>query len=81
MLTETHPMQRLQIELLGGLGRDELHGRTLHRFRDRLGIAIVVLFTFAIRTHVFRRHQPGVMAKRMKVATEMMRADAGFHPD
>src|SRR5262249_35276644 len=72
-----HPMQRLKVELLGGLGRDELHRRALHRFRDRLGIAIVVLFTFAI----FRRHQPGVMAKRLKVATEMMRADAGFHPD
>src|SRR6516165_3200365 len=76
-----HPMQRLKVELVSALGGDELHGRALHRFRDRLGIAIVVLFTFAIRAHIFRRHQPGVMAKRLKVAAEMMRADAGFHPD
>jgi len=41
-----HPMQRLKVELLGGLGGDELHGRALHRLGDRLGIAIVVLFTF-----------------------------------
>jgi hypothetical protein len=28
IVTATHPMQRLQIELVGGLGRDELHRRT-----------------------------------------------------
>ena len=50
-----HPMQRLKVELVGALGGDELHGRTLHRFRDRLGIAIVIFFTFGIRAHVFRR--------------------------
>jgi hypothetical protein len=33
---EDAPMQRLQIELLGGLGRDELHGWTLHRLSDGL---------------------------------------------
>jgi len=38
-------MQRLQIELVGGLGGDELHRRTLHRLRDRFRIAIVILFT------------------------------------
>jgi Tetratricopeptide repeat len=30
---------------------------------------------------LFRRHQPGVVVKRLKFPTEMMRADAGFHPD
>ena len=63
------------------LCRDELHGRTLHRFGNRLGVAIIVLFTLAIRAHVFRRHQAGIVAKRLKFPTEMMRADAGFHPD
>jgi hypothetical protein len=42
---------------------------TLHRFGDRLGIAIIVLFTLGIGPHVFRRHQPGVVAKRLKFAT------------
>jgi hypothetical protein len=27
--------QRLQVELIGGLRRHELHGRPLHRFGDR----------------------------------------------
>src|SRR5262245_43142012 len=39
----THAVERLQVELLGGLGRDELHRRALHRLGDRLGVAEVVL--------------------------------------
>ena len=34
-------------------------GRTLHRLSNRFRVAIIVLFAFAIRAHVFRRHQPG----------------------
>ena len=60
----THPMQRLQIELVGGLGRDKLHRRTLHRFSDRFRIALVILFALGIRAYVLRRHQPGIVAKR-----------------
>ena len=74
-----HPMQRLQIELVGGLGRDELHRRTLHRLRDRFRIAVVIFFALGIRAHVFRRHQPGIVAQRLKLATEVMRADASLH--
>ena len=33
-----HPMQRLQIQLLRGLGRHELHRRALHGFGNRFGI-------------------------------------------
>jgi hypothetical protein len=58
-----HPVQRLQVELVGRLGRDELHGWALHRLGDGFRIAIVVLLTFGIRAHVFRRHQPRVMTK------------------
>jgi hypothetical protein len=76
-----HPMQRLQVELLGGLGRHEFHRRTLHRFSNRLRVAIVVLFTFAIWAHVFRRHQPSIVAECLKLATEMMRTDTGLHSD
>jgi hypothetical protein len=76
-----HPMQGLEIKLVRRLGRDELHGRALHRLGDRFGIAIVVLFTFGIRPHVFRRHQPGVVAERLKFATEMMSPGAGLHAD
>ena len=30
---------------------------------------------------VLRRHQSGIVTKRLKLSTEMMRADAGFHAD
>jgi hypothetical protein len=40
-------MQRLQVELIGGLGGDEFHGRTLHRLGDRLRIAEIVFLSFA----------------------------------
>jgi Sel1 repeat len=71
----------LQIKLVGRLGRDKFHRRALHCFGDRFRIAIVFLVTFAIRPHVFRRHQLGVVAKRLKFATEMMRPGAGLHAD
>src|SRR5262249_37856383 len=76
-----HTVQRLQVELLGALGRDELHGRALDGFGDRLRITEVVLLSLRIGAHVLRRHQSGVVAKHLELATEMMRADAGLHPD
>jgi hypothetical protein len=54
-----HPVQRLQVELVG----DELHGRALHRLGDRFRIAIVVLLTFGIRAHILCQHQPRVMTQ------------------
>jgi hypothetical protein len=35
----SHPVHCLQVELIGGLGGDELHRWPLHRLGDRLGIA------------------------------------------
>jgi hypothetical protein len=58
-----HPVQRLQVELVGRLGCDELHGGALHRLGDRFRITIVVLLTFGIRTHILCWHQPRVMTK------------------
>ena len=51
-----HAVNGLQVELIAGLGGDEPHRRTLHRFGDRLRIAEVILLSFAVRTDVFRRH-------------------------
>jgi hypothetical protein len=53
----------------------------LHRLGDCLAIAEIVLLSLAVRADVFRRHQPSIVAKRLEFATEMMRADAGFHAD
>ena len=76
-----HPMQRLQIQLLRGLGRHELHRRALHGFGNRFGIIEVVLLSLAIGADIFGRHQPGIVTQRCEFAAQMMRADAGFHAD
>jgi hypothetical protein len=74
-----HPVQRLQVELIGSLRRHELHRWTLHRLCNRLRITEVVLLSLRVGPHIPRRHQPGIVTKRLKPSTEMMRADAGFH--
>src|SRR5450631_2529582 len=74
-------MQCLQVELFGGLRRHELHRWALYRFGDCLGIAEVVLLSLRVGTNVLRRHQPGIVTKRLKPATEVMRTDAGLHAD
>ena len=58
-----YAVQRLQIQLLRGLGRHELHRRSLHRLGDGLGIAEVILLPSGIGTNVLRRHQPGIVSK------------------
>ena len=72
-------MQRLQVELIRGLRRHELHGRSLHRLGDRFSVTEVILLTLGIGPHIRRRHQPSVVAKRLESTTEMMRPDAGLH--
>jgi hypothetical protein len=74
-------VQRLQIKLIGRLGCDELHSRTLHRLGNGLRVPKVVLLAFRIRSHVLRRHQPGVVAKPLKFATKMVRPGAGLQAD
>ncbi len=74
-----HPVQCLQVELFGGLRCDELHRRPLHRLGDCLGITEVVLLSLRIGTNILRWHQPGIVAKAIELATEMMRTDTGFH--
>ena len=44
--TPSHPVQRLQVQLIGGLRGHELHRRALHRLGDRLRVAEVVLLPF-----------------------------------
>src|SRR6516164_3968280 len=58
-------VQSLQVKLVGGLGRNELHGGALHRLGDRLSIAEVVLLSLAIRPHVFGWHQSGIVAESL----------------
>ena len=77
----THTVHRLQVELIGGFGGDELHRWPLHRLGDRLSITKVVLLALRIGADILRRHQPGIVTKRLQPATEMMCADASLHAD
>src|SRR6266566_1095705 len=77
----TNSMQRLQIELIGGLRRHKLHRWPLHRLGDRLRVAEIVLLSLRIGANVLRRHQPGIVTKALELATEMMCPDASLHPD
>jgi len=45
LTTAPYAVQPLQVELVGGLGRDELHRRALHRLRNGLRVAEVVLLS------------------------------------
>src|SRR5215510_12342583 len=72
-------MQRLQIELLGGLGGYEAHGRALHGFGDRLRIAEVVLVALQVGSDIAGRHQPGIVAECLEPPAQMMGADAPLH--
>jgi hypothetical protein len=62
-----HAMQRLQVELIGSLGRHELHRRALHCLGNRFGILEVVLLPLAIRADVSGRHQTGLRDQAMRV--------------
>jgi hypothetical protein len=72
-------VQRLQIELLGGLGGNEAHGRALHGFGDRLRIAEVVLVALQVRSDIAGRHQSGVVAECLEPPAQVVGADAGLH--
>ena len=79
--TFAHPVERPQVELLGGLRRHELHRGALDRLGDRLRVAEIVLLSLRIGAHIFRRHQPSVVTKRLELATEVMRANTRLHAD
>ena len=49
-----HPMESLQVELFGGLGRHKLHRGALDRLSDCLRVAEVVLLSLGIWPYVLR---------------------------
>src|SRR5262245_45442104 len=57
-------MQSQQVHLLRRLDRHEVHGRPLHGFCNRLGIAVVVLVPLEEWLHVLRRDQTNIVSKR-----------------
>jgi hypothetical protein len=74
-------MQRLQIQLLRGLSRHELHRRALHGFGNCFGIIEVVLLSLAIGADILRWHQLGIVTQGCEFAAQVMGADTSFHAD
>jgi hypothetical protein len=76
------PMQRLQIELLGGLGGDELHGGrcTASAIASASRKSFFYPFKYG---RTCRGHQPSVVTECLQRATdnEMVGANAGLHAD
>jgi hypothetical protein len=58
-----------------------VHGRSLHSFRNRLGIAVVVLVPLEERLDVLRRDQTNIVSKRCELAGDVMRSRTRFHAD
>jgi hypothetical protein len=56
-----HPVQCLQVELLDGLRRHELHRWTLDRLGNCLRITEVVLLPFGVRADILCRHHSGIV--------------------
>ena len=67
--TRSHPVQRLQVELLRRLRGNEFHRRALYRLGDRFAVAEVILMSFQICSDVFRRHQSRIVTLRLQLAT------------
>ncbi len=76
-----YPMKCLQIELLMGLDWDITHGRPQHCLGNRLSVDEVILVGLYIRTDIFRRHQPDIVALIDKSASKEMRSATCLHPD
>ena len=68
-------MKRLHIELVLALQFDEPHRRPRRRFRDPLGVAIVVLLRLDIGPHIFGRHQPHVVVVSGKHAAGLCQSN------
>src|ERR1700733_7167130 len=74
-------MDRLQIELVVGLDRNEPHVLSTDRFRDGFGINEVVLVRLHERLHELRRNQPYVVTLLSQNTPQKVRSRTGFQTD
>jgi hypothetical protein len=73
-------MRRLQVELVNGPGWHKPHGRPLHGFGNRLGIAEVIHLALAEGEHELGGDQLHVMPEGQQLTAEMMGTYTGFRP-
>ena len=74
-------MYRLNIQLIFRLDRDESHRGTLHSFRDRLSISIVILLRLDIRLYKLCWDQPDMMAEADQLPANVVAPTTRFHAD
>ena len=74
-------MQPLKIKLIDCFDGDKLHGGTQYRLGNRFRVAEVILLSLRIRPDILGRHQPRIVAERLKLPTQVMRPDARLHAD
>ena len=60
----THPMQRLQVQLIVSLYWNATYRRALHSFRHRVGISKVVLVALPERFGISRRYLFDLVTER-----------------
>src|SRR6202051_1561591 len=63
-----HPVQRLQIQLLGGLGWNKASRWPLHSLGYRMGLSEIILVHLPKRLRIRGRKLPHVVTARGKVA-------------
>ena len=74
-------MQRQQALAFLCLDRNETHGRSRHRFADRLCVGGISLVPLHVGLRVSRRDQPYLVTGGAEVTRPVMRARASLHPD
>jgi hypothetical protein len=67
-----YPVQRLQIELLIGLGWNEARRRSLHGLGHSMSISKVILVSLPKRLRICRRNLLHVVAKRRKLPSNVV---------
>jgi hypothetical protein len=73
LLTKAYPVQRLQIELLIGLGWNKARRRSLHGLGHSMSISKVILVSLPKRLRICRRNLLHVVAKCRKLRSNVVR--------
>jgi hypothetical protein len=76
-----NPMESLDRQLFGRLGRNKAHRGSADRLADSLCIIPIVFVRFHIRRHKLRAYQAHLVTKLRKQACPVVRTVGSFHPD
>jgi hypothetical protein len=77
----THPMERLQVQLIVSLYRNAACRWALQSFRDRVGIPELILVALPKRLRESRRHLFDHVTERNQFTCHLVRGHARLDPD